>query len=321
MHFVFQPGQLLLVAFCGWVNERQQQIIEFRNAQIEVLLRKLSKKRILLSDDQRQVLAVKGKALGRKALRELTTIVTPETIFRWHGELVAKKWDHSEKRKSVGRPRIRQAIVDLILRFASENPTWGYDRIQGALANVGDHISDTTVGNILKADGIEPAPHRQEQTTWATLLKAHWEVLAAIGFTTVEVWTQGGLATLYLLFAMELKTRRIQFAGGTPNPHDVWMKQAASNLTDPLDGFLLGKRNLLMDRDGKFCPAFRNILAGEGAEPLQQPEPERLRRAVHAKHQIGMPRSDDPLGREISAACDCRVPGPLSLRAESSGAG
>ncbi len=99
----------------------------------------MGKKRILLSDGQRRLLASKGQALGRQILRELTTIVTPDTILRWHRELVAQKWDHSEKRKSVGRPRIRQVIVDLILRFAKENPTWGYDRIQGALANVGYH--------------------------------------------------------------------------------------------------------------------------------------------------------------------------------------
>ncbi len=123
MNFALPPWQLLFVVLCGWVNERQQRIIEFQNAQIETLLQKLGKKRILLSDDQRRVLAVKAKALGRKGLRELTTIITPDTILRWHRELGAQKWDHCEKRKSVGRPRIRQVIVDLILRFAREHPT------------------------------------------------------------------------------------------------------------------------------------------------------------------------------------------------------
>lgn len=149
----------------------------------------------MLHDDQRCLLAVKGKALGRKVLRGLTTIVTPDTILRWHRELVAKKWDHSDKRKTAGRPRIRQVIVDLILRFAKENPTWGYDRIQGALANVGYHISDQTVGNVLKANGIEPAPDRKRQTSWKTFLNAHWDVLAAVDFTTVEVWSLRGLVT------------------------------------------------------------------------------------------------------------------------------
>ena len=97
----------------------------------------------------------KGKSLGRKALMELTTIVTPDTILRWHRTLVARKWDYSDRRKSVGRPRVGQEIVDLVLRFARENPSWGYDRIQGALANLGHEISDQTVGNILKEHGKE----------------------------------------------------------------------------------------------------------------------------------------------------------------------
>ena len=271
MNEILQPWQLLLAILSGWIHHRQQKMIEFQNDQIESLLKQMGRKRILLTDDQRRLLAVKGKALGRKALRELTTIVTPDTILRWHRKLVAKKWDHSAQRKSVGRPRIRQVIVDLILRFTAENPTWGYDRIQGALANVGYHISDSTVGNVLKAHGIEPAPDRQRQTTWATFLKAHWDVLAAIDFTTIEVWTRGGLVTFYLLFVMELKTRRVHFAGCTPNPKEAWMKQIARNLTDPFDGFLLGKRYVLMDRDTKFCEAFREILNDEGVKPLRLP--------------------------------------------------
>ena len=112
MSFLLRPWHILLVTICGLLNQRQQQIIEFQNDQIKALLKKLGKKRLLLTDDQRRVLAVKGHALGRKALLELTTIVTPDTILRWHRELVAKKWDHSDKRKAVGRPRIRQVIVD-----------------------------------------------------------------------------------------------------------------------------------------------------------------------------------------------------------------
>jgi transposase InsO family protein len=271
MNFILQPWQLLFAALCGWVTQRQQQFIGFQNSQIEALLQQLGKKRLRLTDDQRRLLAVQGHALGRKALRELTTIVTPDTILRWHRELVARKWDHSVKRKSVGRPRIRQVVVDSILRFARDNPSWGYDRIQGALANVGYHISDTTVGNILKAHGIEPAPKRGRQTTWKTFLKAHWDVLAAIDFTTIEVWTRSGLVTFYLLFVMELKTRRVHLAGCTPHPNDAGMKQIARNLTDPIDGFLLGKRYVLMDRDGKFTAAFRDGLQQEGIRPLRLP--------------------------------------------------
>ena len=272
MNFILASWHITFAALSGWVNQRQQQIIEFQNAQIEALMQKLGKKRILLTDAQRRVLAVKGKALGRKALRELTTIVTPDTILRWHRELVAKKWDYADRRKkSPGRPRIRQVIVDLTLKFAKENPTWGYDRIQGALANVGYHISDTTVANVLKQHGIEPAPDRQRTGDWNTFLKAHWDVLAAIDFTTIEVWTRSGLVTFYLLFVMELKTRRVHFAGCTTSPHETWMKQMARELTNHEDGFLRGKQHMIMDRDTKFTESFRTLLSNEGVKPIRLP--------------------------------------------------
>jgi putative transposase len=134
----------------------------------------------------------------------VAVIVTPNTILRWHRQLVARKWDYSAKRRSPGRPKVAKETEELVLRMAKENPTWGYDRIQGALANLGHAISDTTVGNILKAHGIEPAPERKKTTTWKTFIKSHWDVLAAVDFTTIEVWTTRGLVTFYLLFVMEL---------------------------------------------------------------------------------------------------------------------
>ena len=167
--------------------------------------------------------------------------------------------------------RIRQVIVDLTVRFAKENPRWGCDRIQGALANVGYRITDTTVSNILKRNGIEPAPDRRQHTTWSTFLQAHWDVLAAIDFTTVEVWTKGGLVTLYLLFVMELKTRRVQFAGCTTNRNELWMQQTARELTAFDDGFLNGKQFVIMDRDGSFCESFRSLLDDAGVAPVRLP--------------------------------------------------
>ena len=271
MSFILQPWQLFFVILAGWVNRQQQQAIEYLRTENQVLKDIHGKKRILLSDDHRRRLAVKGKILGRKRLGEIGTLFTPDTILRWHRILVANKWDYSEQRRSAGRPPTSQEVVELVLRIARENPTWGYNRIQGALANLGHVVSDQTVGNILKGHGIEPAPERKRQTTWATFLKAHWGVLAAIDFTTVEVWTKGGLVTFYLLFVMELKSRRVHFAGYTTNPDECWMKQAARELTNFEDGFLNGKRYLIMDRDTKFCESFREILQGEGVAPLLLP--------------------------------------------------
>jgi hypothetical protein len=223
---ILQPWHLLLTILAGIVNREQQRAIDYLRTENQVLREKIGKKKIILDDDQRRRLAVKGKVLGRKALDNIATIVTPDNIMRWHRMLVAAKWDYSSRRQSAGRPKLEQEIVDLVLRIAKENPTWGYDRIEGALGNLGHTISDTTVGNILKDHGIEPAPDRKQSTSWKTFLKAHWDMLSAIDFTTVEVWTKGGMVTFYLLFVMDIKTRRVHFAGCTTSPNEVWMKQS-----------------------------------------------------------------------------------------------
>lgn len=253
MSSVLQPWHILLATICGLVNQRQQQIIEFQNAQIEALLKQLGKKHLLLNNDQRRLLAVKAHAIGCKALREITTIFTPETILRWHRNLVAKKFDSSDKRKP-GRPRIRQVIVEAIVRFARENPTWGFDRIQGALKNLNYHIADSTVGNVLKAHSIEPAPDRQRTPAWSTFLRAHWNSIFATDFTTVEVWTRNGLVTFYILAVMHLQTRRVHIAGITPSPNATWIRQVCCNLTDCEDGFLRNASHLIVDRDSSCIP-------------------------------------------------------------------
>jgi putative transposase len=238
MKSLLQPWQLLLLILAGWINHREQDVIEYLRAENRVLREKLGKKRILLDDDQRRCLAVKSKILGRKMLEQVATIVTPDTILRWHRQLVAAKWDYSRRHKKIGRPPASAEVVELVLRMARENPGWGYDPIQGALANLGHLISNTWVGSILKAHGVDPAPDRKRQSTWKSFLQAHWGVLASVDFTTIKVWTKGGLVTVYLIFVMELATRQVHFAGSTANPDEPWMLQAARNLSDAEDGFL-----------------------------------------------------------------------------------
>ena len=272
MPFILQPWHLFFLILTSWINRKQQEVIEYLRTENQVLREKLGKKRILLNDDQRRRLAVKGKILGRKRLEEVGTLFTPDTILRWHRLLIAKKWDYTARReKKPGRPPIPDAVKKLVIRLARENSSWGYDRIQGALANLGHQVSDQTVGNVLKEHGIEPAPDRKRQTTWKTFIQAHWDVLAAIDFTTVEVWTKGGLVTYYLLFVMELKTRRVHFAGCTPSLGDAYMKQIARNLTDPFDGFLNDSKYVLMDRDTNFSSAFRTMLDDAGVAPVRLP--------------------------------------------------
>ena len=155
MKSVLQPWQLLLLILAGWINRHQQEVLEYLRIENQVLKEKLGKKRILLTDDQRRRLAVKGKVLGRKALQEIATIVTPDTILRWHRQLVAQRWDYSDRRQKLGRPPISKETIELLLRMARENPSWGYDRIQGALANLGSR-SLTQPLLILREHVIEP---------------------------------------------------------------------------------------------------------------------------------------------------------------------
>jgi transposase InsO family protein len=167
---------------------------------------------------------------------------------------------------------VAEEVERLAVQMAEENPTWGYRRIQGALANLGHRIDKITVRNILRRDHLEPAPQRRKAgMSWAQFLKMHWEVLAATDFFTVEVVTWHGLVTYYVLVVMELATRRVEIAGITPHPTAAFMQQCARQLTDPFEGFLLGKRYLIHDRDTKFTQAFDTLLKDSGVESVLLP--------------------------------------------------
>lgn len=195
MSFVLPPWQLQVAILVGWVNQRQREPIDYLRTENQVLRERLGQKRILLNDAQRR-LAVIGKALGGKGLQEFATLLTPDMILRWHRKLVAEKWNYTDRRrKCSGRPPVSEEIRQLVLQMAGENPTWGYDRLQGALQNLGHEISDQTVGNILQQNGIKPAPKRTQYTSptsWKTFLKSHWEVLGAIDFTTIDHYAGRG---------------------------------------------------------------------------------------------------------------------------------
>src|SRR6476661_3591281 len=177
----------LVLIVSGWVQRRQLLVIEFLQAENRLLKARLSGKRMRFTDAERALLARKAKAVRRKALRELDTLVSPDTLMRWHRRLVAQKWDFS-KQRGPGRPGVMREISQLIVRMAQENPGWGYTRIQGALANLSHKVARGTVSNVLKRNGLEPAPERSKRTTWSTFLKAHWKVLAASDFS---LWKYG----------------------------------------------------------------------------------------------------------------------------------
>lgn len=259
----------LAVALAGWVNRHQQAIIDYLIEENRIYKLQLSGRRLRLSEDDRRRLAAKAKPLGREVLDEVAKLVTPDTLLAWYRNLIARKWTYS--RKGPGRPPVSEEIVALVLRMAGENVSWGYDKIQGALDNLGYTVAPSTVANILKRHGIEPAPERGKRTSWRTFLKAHWDVIAATDFFTVEVWTPRGLVTYYILFVIHLATRRVCIAGVTPNPNGAFMMQIARNLIDEFDGFLKDYRFLIMDRDTKFTEAFRDALEREGVEPVRCP--------------------------------------------------
>jgi len=260
----------LLAYVTGSVDEQLLLRNEYLVAENRIL-RDQIKGQLHLSDTERHTLAEIGKKLGKKALEEVAQVAKPDTILAWHRKLVAQKFDGSDQRKSLGRPRVDKELEDWVVHMAKENRSWGYDRIAGVLADLGYDISDQTVGNILKRRGLPPAPERQKTTTWKDFIRRNLDVLVATDFFSTEVWTLGGLVTFYVLFFIKLDTREVHIAGVTSNPNEQWMRQVARNLTMEEWGFLKPGQYLIHDRDTKFCAAFKYILDESGVKRLPLP--------------------------------------------------
>ena len=260
----------LLAYVTGSVNQELLLRNEYLAAENRILRSKLPS-RFRLTNPERATLAEIGKRVGRKALSEIATIAKPETILAWYRKLVAEKFDGSKHRGYPGRPTVTRVIEALVLRMARENSGWGYDRIVGALANLGHRISDQTVGNILRRHGIAPAPKRSQVMTWKDFLATHMNVLAGCDFFTVEVLSWRGLVTYYVLFFLHLETRRVHIAGIARHPDEEWMAQVARSATQEGWGYLDPCRYVLVDRDSKFCASFRFALASGGVNAIQLP--------------------------------------------------
>lgn len=257
--------QLILFAVAGWVNRHQQAVIEYLQEENRVLLEQLGGNPKRFTDAQRMRLARKAKLVGRHRLGQLTTIVTPETLLRWFRMLIAKKWTFA-RTGPLGRPRVDSELEKLVIKLIEENPTWGSNRIVGALDNLGYTLSDSTVDNIRRRNGLDPAPIRGKSTTWRRFLKAHWDTLMAADFFTTEVLSRNGLVTCYTFFVIELRSRSVHVCGTTVSPNADWMKQAARQLVDSIDGLAMGKTHLIIDRDTKYCDAFRQTLQSAGVK-------------------------------------------------------
>ena len=258
--------QLLLATFAAWANRQQAGVIAYLIEENRVLREQLESggKRLGFTDDQRRRLAAKGKPLGRKALRKIATIVTPETILAWHRRLIAAKWTYRHRR--MGRPGVMREVRELTVRMAEENPSWGYARIQGALRHLNHRVARSTIAKVLKEHGIKPSPDRP--MSWATFVRSHAHLIAAADFFVTEAWTVRGLVRYFTLFFVEIARRRVYIAGTTTNPTSEWMEQMARHVTDWDTSNLRDKRVLIVDRDSVFSPRFRSILGSEGVEIL-----------------------------------------------------
>ncbi|MGA2793448.1 MAG: helix-turn-helix domain-containing protein [Roseiarcus sp.] len=259
----------ILAYVTGTVGQELLQRNEYLAAENRIVKAQL-KGCLRLSDAERAKLGEIGHRLGRKAPGEVATAALPETILAWRRRLVARKFDGSRARRTPGRPRIDREVEELIVRMTEENRSWGYDRIVGALANLGHEVSDQTVGNVLRRRGLPPALERKHTTTWAAFIRAHLAVLAGTDFFTVEVLTLRGLATFYVLFFMHLESRKVDIAGITLHPNEQWMRQMARNVTMEGSGALRACRYLLHDRDTKYTGMValaknRRFLRGSGA--------------------------------------------------------
>jgi putative transposase len=184
--------QMMLGMLTGWMDRRERESIAYLIEENRLLRRQLGGRRLRLTDDDRRRLASRAYRVGRAALREIATIVTPDTLLRWHRQLIARKWTYASRARRRG---VLVEIRQLVVRMATDNPMWGHTRIQGALQNVGHRVGRSTIRRILKAAGLPPVPQRP--TSWQTFLRAHRGAIAGADFFTTEVWTWRGLVTYY----------------------------------------------------------------------------------------------------------------------------
>jgi putative transposase len=235
-----------------------------------VLREQLRGRRIRYTDAQRRRRALAARKLGRKALSRIDTLVTPETLLRWYSRLMAKKYDGTSLR-GTARPRRTPEVVELVLRMVRENSGWGYTRIRGALHNVGYDIGRNTIQTRV-ARRWHGSVARAEQTHVVERLSTRaWGRDRSDGLLHRRSRDARWLVRYHVLFVLDLASRRDEISVVVHQPHEAWMKQAARNLTDMVDGFLRDKRSLMMDRDPVFTAAFRSLLTSSGVMSVRLP--------------------------------------------------
>jgi transposase InsO family protein len=251
--------------------EKDLEILILRH-QLSILQRKL-KHPIRPNRVEKMTLAVLTNQFKRTThrtvnqLRDVIRIFQPETVLRWHRELVRRKWTYARKNKG-GRPRISEEVEQLILRLARENTRWGYDKIHGELLKLNFKVSPTSIRNILDRHGILPAPVRNGSLGWRHLMNHYKEQILACDFFTVETAL---LQTIYVLFFIELGSRRVHFAGITTNPNQIWVTQQARQLAWKLSEREKPLLFLIHDNDASFCQAFDAVFESDGIHVIHTP--------------------------------------------------
>jgi len=236
------PFSFVVVTVAGWMSRHQQEVISYLIEENRVLREQMGNRRLKFNDDQRRRLAAKAKKLGRKMLGQVATIAAPETLLTWHRKLIAENYA-GYRCRTPGRHPTRKEIAALAVRMAEANRSWGYRRIQGALANLGHDLAHNTIRNILKRHGIEPSPERARKTTWKEFLQRHWHQIVATEFFTMAPSNRSGLAGLVILGFMKLSTRRVDISGTARGTDGLSMTQIARKVTDDMERVGKGKRD------------------------------------------------------------------------------
>lgn len=250
----------LLVLRMRSQRAKEIEILVLRH-QLQLLERQVARPQLRPAD--RALLAALSRMLPRRAWAPF--FVTPATLLRWHRELVARRWTYPHR--PPGRPGTPVGVRELVLRLARENPGWGYRRIQGELVGLGIRIAASTVWTILREAGVEPAPRRLE-SSWRGFLRRQAASIIECDFLTVDT---AFLKRFYVLFFIELASRRVRIAGITANPDGAWVTQQARNLVMRLDDERVPVRFLIRDRDSKFTASFDEVFRSEGIRVIKAP--------------------------------------------------
>jgi putative transposase len=270
----------LLVLLGRDEREKEVEILVLRH-ELQVLRRQVACPRLQAAD--RAVLAALSQVLPRA--RQRSFLVQPATLLRWHCELVRRRW--TCRHQPPGRPPLAAQTLQLVLRLAAENPTWGYKRIHGELVGLGIPLSASSVWNMLRRHGIEPAP-RRGSVSWREFLRQQAAGILECDFFTVEtLW----LRRLHVLFFIELARRRVHLAGVTANPNSAWVAQQARNLIMTLAEEGQRPRFLIRDRDCKFTAAFDEVLRSEGIRVIRAPVAAPQAKS-HAERWVGSVRRE-----------------------------